>query len=117
WAMRNNYLWTEAEGVVKFASEEGDNIFIQLDDGKTVVQVRTLNRRPEHTRIAREIPVRIEGVCEATYDENTALMPGLIWVTSENGISFANIAHTNSPVPKSNGPAQVTPNQSATAMG
>jgi len=117
WAIQNNYRWTKVEGVVKFTSEEGDNFFIQLDDGKTMVQVRALNRRPEQTRIAHDLPVSVEGVCEATYDENAALMPGLIWMTSESGISFANIKHTNSVVTTSNGPAQVAPNQSPTAMG
>ncbi len=117
WAVHNNYRWVAVEGVVTFASEKGDNLFIRLDDGKTIVQVKTLNPRLKQTGIANDVPIRVEGVCEGTYDENAELVPGLIWVTGEDGISIADIVSTNSPAAVSNELALAAPNPSPTAMG
>ena len=117
WTTQNNYRWSETEGTVKFASEAGDNIFVQLADGKTMVQVRVLNPHSQRFRVAHDVPIRVQGVCEATYDEAATLTPGLIWVTTGNGISVVEAASTNSPVISTNEPAQTTPNPTPAAMG
>ncbi len=117
WISQNNYRWAEAEGTVTFASESGDNLFVQLADGKTTVQVRTLNLSTPLPRIKPDSPVRIQGVCEATYDETTTLTPGLIWVTTENGVSVIESANTNSAVASIDEPSQVASNLPPAAMG
>ena len=101
---------------MKFASQDGENLFVQLADGKTVVQVRTLTRS-DWSRIAHDVSVRVQGVCEATYDEATTLTPGLIWVTTENGISVVEAANANSNVISANERAQPAPNPTPSAMG
>src|SRR5262249_28400806 len=117
WTTRNNYRWAEAEGTVTFASEAGDNLFVQLADGKTKVQVRTLSPGTASLRIKPDAPVHIQGVCEATHDESTTLVPGLIWVTTENGISVAEASGTNSPITSTNEASQPQPNPTSAAMG
>ena len=117
WPSQNNYRWAEAEGTVTFVSESGDNLFVQLADGKTTVQVRTLTASIPGSRVRPNSPVRIQGVCEATYDEATALIPGLIWVTTENGISVIESANTNSTVTLTNEPALLAAIQSPAAKG
>jgi len=117
WSNQSNYRWSEVEGTVKFASENGDNLFIQLDDGKTIVQARASGTRLERARIPHDVSVRIEGVCEATYDENANLIPGLIWVTTGKGILVMSAGATNSTADATNEPAQAAPSQTPTAMG
>lgn len=117
WTIQNNYRWSEVEGTVKFAGEYGDNIFIQLDDGKTIVQARASGLRLERPRVPHDVSIRVQGVCEGTYDENANLIPALIWVTTTRGISVMDGGATNSTVNATNEPAQAVPNQSPTAMG
>jgi signal transduction histidine kinase len=95
WLAENNYQWVEAEGVVTFVGEDGDNAFLQLTDNQAQVQVRALCNNSGLSRIARDVPVHVEGVCEGIYDEAGTLVPGLIWVTTENGVSMAQTAMTN----------------------
>jgi signal transduction histidine kinase len=117
WNNQNNYRWAEAEGTVKFASEKGDNILVQLEDGKTIVQVRTLNPPTRPPRLAPNAPVRIRGVCEATYDEASTLTPGLIWVTTGNSVSAIEKTATNTTQTAASEPSPSAPNPSPTAMG
>jgi signal transduction histidine kinase len=117
WNNCNNYRWSEVNGTVKFVSEEDDDIFIQLDDGKTMMQVRTLNGERGRTQIAHDLPIRVQGVCEATYDENMTSSPGLIWVTMNDGIAVANLVTTNSSINSAPQMNEISPNESATAMG
>jgi signal transduction histidine kinase len=117
WTNQFNYRWAQVEGAVKFASENGDNIFIQLDDGKTIVQARASGPKALRPQIPREVSVRVEGVCEATYDENANLVPGLIWMTNGKGISVMDTSPRNSTANATNQPAQSLPSQSPTAMG
>src|SRR5688572_1868116 len=95
WLDENNYRWVEAEGVVTFVGEGGANVFLQLMDGYTQVQLRTLPANPALSRLARHDFVRIEGVCEGIFDEKGTLVPGLIWVAKENGVSVVETAPTD----------------------
>ena len=87
WLATNNYRWVEAEGVVAFAGAGGDNAFLELAGSKAQVQLRAV---PDHSalpQLARNVPVRIRGVCEGIFDESGALVPGWIWITAANTIS------------------------------
>jgi signal transduction histidine kinase len=84
----DNYRWVEAEGRVKFIGLEGDVAFLELSDGQAQIQVRARHWNPELSRDIRRVPIRVEGVCEGVYDRNGVLVPGLIWVSTENGISL-----------------------------
>jgi signal transduction histidine kinase len=116
WAIQNNYRWAEVEGTVTFASEAGDNLFVQLPDGKTTMQVRALDAGRALPQIKPDVPVRIQGVCEATYDETTAPSPTVIWVTTRNGISIVDAATASSTVTATNDTTQATTNQPPAAM-
>jgi signal transduction histidine kinase len=89
WLAQNNYCWVETEGLVTFAGEAGDYVLLTLDAGKVQVQARS-HRRSVLSRLQRST-VRIEGVCEAFFDENGALIPGAIWVPSEDNVSVKKI--------------------------
>ena len=87
WPPENNYRWVEAEGMVKFTGTEGGVAFLELSDGQTQLQVRVLHWRPEcRQRIGNGI-VRVRGVCEGVYDKGESLVPGLIWVSGEDGLT------------------------------
>jgi signal transduction histidine kinase len=117
WKSRNNYRWVEVEGAVTFASEQGDNLFVQLPDGKATMQIRTLDSRTALPRIKPDVRVRIQGVCEATHDETMSLMPDLIWVTTGDGISVVESGNTNSTLASTNELAQAATSQPPAAMG
>src|SRR6185312_6866219 len=68
-------------------------------------------------QIAYGLPIRVQGVCEATYDENMTSSPGLIWVTMSNGISVVDLVKTNSEANSTNQMNSTSPNESPTAMG
>ena len=116
WNIRNNYRWAEAEGTVKFDSEKGDNVVVQLEDGKTIVQVRNLGCAAGALHTAPNAHVRVRGVCEATYDEASALTPGLIWVTTDNSISAIERTAPDTALTGTNEPPLSTPNPSPSAM-
>lgn len=116
WLTKNNYRWVEVEGMVRFAGEEGDNVFLELSDDKAQVQVRALRWNPALSRIARNVPVRIEGVCEGVYNETGILVPGLIWVTTEDGVSVVETANTNPISISADQSLRATPIQTATAI-
>jgi signal transduction histidine kinase len=116
WQAKDNYRWVEAEGTVKFSGEGGDNIFLELSDDKAQVQVRVLSGNPVLSGIVRNALVRIEGVCEGIYDETGTLVPGLIWITTENGVSVAETANTNATPASTDQSLKPTPIETTPAM-
>ena len=93
--VENNYRWVQVEGVVKFQSTDGNMAFLELSDGQALVQVRASNWSPERSRPLTNIAVRVEGVCEGVYDQSETMMPGLLWASAENSISFIEAGTTN----------------------
>lgn len=97
--VENNYRWVRAEGVVKFKAADGNSARLELSDGRALVEVRVQHWSPEMSKQLRQLSnavVRIEGVCEGVYDQNETMIPGLIWASAENSISFVETATTNS---------------------
>ena len=103
----DNYRWVEAEGLVKFvATADGDVAFLELSDGQSQVQVRALRWRRELSRPITNTLIRVEGVCEGTYDPGGTLAPGMIWASADNSISFIETLTTNVTVPLMEQPAR-----------
>ena len=88
----DNYRWVEVEGLVNFTGADGDVAFLELSDGQA--QVRALHWSPEMSRHLTNFAVRVEGVCEGVYDQNV-MIPGRIWASAENSISFIEAGTTN----------------------
>jgi signal transduction histidine kinase len=88
WLATNNYRWVEAVGVVTFAGDGGDNAFLELADSKAEAQLRAVIGHHSLSRLARNVPVRVHGVCEGIFDEKGALVPGWIWITAANHVSI-----------------------------
>jgi signal transduction histidine kinase len=91
----NNYRWVQAEGVVKFKAADENAAFLELSEGQALVQVRVLHWSPEMSRNSSNAVIRVEGVCEGVYDQKEMLVPGLIWASTENSISFIDAMTTN----------------------
>jgi len=94
----SNYRWVEAEGVVKFKATEENTACLELSDGSALVEVRANHWSREKSKQliqSSNVIVRVEGVCEGVYDQNERLMPGLIWASAENSVSFVETAATN----------------------
>jgi signal transduction histidine kinase len=96
WLATNNYRWVEAAGVVTFAGDGGDNAFLELADSKAQTQLRLMTGRQALPQLARNVPVRVHGVCEGIFDEKGALVPGWIWITAANGVSVTMAAKAES---------------------
>jgi signal transduction histidine kinase len=96
--VENNYRWVQAEGVVTFEAVAENSATLELSDGQAQVQVRVKHWSGEMSRQLKQssnLVVRVDGVCEGVYDQNGTLMPGLIWASAENSISFLKTVTTN----------------------
>ena len=97
WLAANNYRWVEAAGVVTFAAAAGDNAFLQIGDNQAQVQLRAAPGHPALSGITRNLPVRVQGVCEGIFDEKGMWVPGSIWIPPTHGISIVEAAQLNAP--------------------
>jgi signal transduction histidine kinase len=97
WMTANNYRWVEAAGVVTFVGENGNNAFLELADSKAQVQLRTVPGQPALSRLTRNLPVRVHGVCEGVFDETGTWVPGWIWIAATNGLSVIETAQRDAP--------------------
>lgn len=90
--VEHNYRWVQVEGVVTFkAVAENNTATLELSDGQAQVQVHVKHWNEEMSgqfKQSSNLVVRVDGVCEGVYDENGTLMPGLIWASAENSVSF-----------------------------
>ena len=97
WMATNNYRWVETAGVVTFAGAGGDDAFLEVGDNKAQVQLRAMPGHPALSRIARNVPVRVQGVCEGIFDEKGTWVPGWIWIAPTYGISVIEKAKHEAP--------------------
>lgn len=106
WQPEDSYRWAVVEGMVKFAGEDRGYAFLEISDGQASAQVRGLRWNVELARRLTNAVVRIEGVCEGTYDQKGVQIAGLIWASSSNGISAVQGSPANRVVNESSQPAQ-----------
>jgi signal transduction histidine kinase len=97
WMATNNYRWVEVAGVVTFAGAGGDNAFLEIADSKAQVQLRAVPGHPGLSPLARNVPVRVQGVCEGVFDEKGTWVPGWIWIAPAEGISVIETAKHGAP--------------------
>lgn len=96
--VEDNYRWVEAEGAVKFKATGENAASLELSDGQAVTEVHVEHWSREMSKQLEQLSnavVRVEGVCEGVYDQNGTLMPGLIWASAQNSISFIETPATN----------------------
>jgi len=114
WNVSSNYLWVQAEGRVKFAGTNESGAMLELSDGRGQAQIRAPAWAREKLWRLRDARVRVEGVCEGSYDQKGTLVPGLIWVSEPGGISLAEMTGTNSaPASAEERSQPVSPNSAA----
>src|SRR5262249_29722024 len=94
-AANRNFQWVKVEGVPTFISTEGNNLILELNDGKAVAQVHVSDWKGPLPRDAYNSVVRVQGVCEATYGTNRLFTPSFIWVTGDEHIVFEKKVETN----------------------
>ena len=95
WGAENNFRWVEAEGMIKFIGEENGVVSFELSQGQAQVQVRASCWHPAISNFDRNVPVRVQGVCEGRYDQNGALVPGLIWASTPGSVQVIEAVQTN----------------------
>jgi len=96
--VENNYRWVQIEGVVTFKAVAENTATLELSDGRAQVQVRVKHWNEEMSRQLKQssnLVLRVGGVCEGVYDQNGTLMPGLIWASAGNSVSFLKTVTTN----------------------
>ncbi len=113
----DNYRWVEVQGNVTFTGRDGEVGLLELLDGEARIQVRVLRGDAASLRRYRNSNVRVEGVCEGVYNQKEVLVPGLIWVPTEESISLIETITTNSASGTTGQPAKLISNNTNTAMG
>lgn len=93
--LEKNFRWVRVEGIVSFVGINEDGAFLELSDGESRMQVRVLHCEREFARNLFNLPVRVEGVCEGGHDQEGALVPGLLWTSTEKHISMIGPGNTN----------------------
>jgi signal transduction histidine kinase len=99
--VEKNYRWVQAEGVLKFKAKDGNTASLELSVGSVLTQVRALRFGQEMERQLTQFTnmvVRVVGVCEGVHNEQGTIMPGLIWGSAENSVSFIAPAPTNADI-------------------
>lgn len=91
----DNFCWVETEGLAKFVGVDGNSVSIDLSDGASVIPVRALHCTPDLSGRMRDSLVRVQGVCEAGYDQSGTLVPCSIWAPEPDSISLIERARTN----------------------
>ncbi len=104
--MAKNYRWVHTEGVVRFKAADENGMVLELFDGQALVQVHARNWNQQRWQNSSNAIVRVEGVCEGVYDQKGTLMPGLIWASAKDSISFIAAMATNAPTLVMEQPAQ-----------
>jgi signal transduction histidine kinase len=94
----NNYRWVVTEGVAKFSVLSGAGALLELFNGQDRIQVHAAYWDPEKSRQLEQLTnavVRVEGVCEGVFDLKGTLVPGAIWASAKNSVSFVNVGASN----------------------
>ena len=94
----DDYRWAQVEGTLMFKATEGNEAVLELSDGQALIQVHASHWSHEMSRQLRRssnIVVQVNGVCEGVNDQQGTLMPGLIWASTKNSISFSDAMTTN----------------------
>ena len=97
WMATNNYRWVEAAGVMTFVGASGDNAFLEVADSKAQVELRAVPGDPALSQLARNVPVRVRGVCEGIFDEKDTWVPGRIWIAPTHGLAVIETAQHDAP--------------------
>lgn len=79
-----NYLWVRTQGEAKFVITSGESPGFELSDGERMVQVRVPQLNSDLVATLRSGPIRVDGVCEGTTDQNGVLTPGIIWASGNS---------------------------------
>ncbi len=91
----DRYRLVEVEGTISFAGNNGASTILELTDGQGQAQVRLSNSRADWPADVQNWLVRVHGVCEGTRSQSGLLTPGLIWASTEDGLSFIEPITTN----------------------
>lgn len=84
---RENYRWSELEGVVRFVAVDEGGLVLELGEHKERVQARVRGWAGTNAAQFEKMRVRLRGVCETVSDRNGSQRVGIIWVPSPQYIS------------------------------
>ena len=81
-ALADNYRWAEVEGMVEFASVEGDVLTLELVASKSHARVQVFGWAETNADRLEKSRVRVRGVCEGVLDGKGNRVAGVISVPS-----------------------------------
>lgn len=90
----DNYRWVETEGMVTFMGTGGNGATLELTDGRTRLQVCVSKRTKDLPSKNRNWIAHVQGVCEGVLNDERQLVPGSIWVPSDQDIIFIEDTNT-----------------------
>ncbi|HEY1660833.1 MAG TPA: histidine kinase [Verrucomicrobiae bacterium] len=90
-----NYRWVQAEGLVTFKATDGNTTTLELSDGRTLIRVKTDHWNQDMASSFSNLVVRVNGVCEGVRSQDGTVLPGLIWASASNSVSFVKALATN----------------------
>ena len=85
----------QAEGLVTFKATDGNTTTLELSDGRTLIRVKTDHWNQDMASPLSNLVVRVNGVCEGVRSQDGTVLPGLIWASASNSVSFVKASATN----------------------
>ena len=86
----NNYIWSEVEGTVNFVAGDSGARILELKDGQQTAQLRVATWKDNLPDYGNGRLITAMGVCEGVRSTAGTVVPGLIWVPSNEYFSLSN---------------------------
>jgi len=85
----NNYVWAEVGGTVNFAAGDGGARILELKDGQQTARLRVATWKDNQPDFGNGRLITAVGVCEGVRSTAGTVVPGLIWVPSNEYLSLS----------------------------
>ena len=82
-----NHRWVETEGVVKYATQDGKTLHLELLAGESRITVRVRAEIGRPSARWENARIRVRGVCEGVLSSNGQYLAGIIWSPFASDIS------------------------------
>ncbi len=88
-SLENNYIWAEVEGTVNFAAGDTGARMLELKDGQQTARLRVATWKDHQPDFGNGRLITAVGVCEGVRSTAGTVVPGLIWVPSNEYLSLS----------------------------
>ncbi len=94
-SQENDHRWVETEGQVGFVAAHDGGVTMELIADQNRTLARVARWRGALPLAGSNVVARVKGVCDGAYGPGMTLMPGIIWINSDQDVSFLDLPSPN----------------------